>query len=228
MQILKESRHLLVVDDDTRIRNLLQKYLIENGYFVSVVKDAQEAEQLLKEIQCNLIILDLMMPGENGVDFTKKLRRDKNNIPIIMLTAMSESNHRVTGLEVGADDYLVKPFEPKELLLRISNLLKRNNNKEEIYNFDDFSYNLTLNSLMKKNEVIFLTNSEHSLLGHLIKNANKIMSRENLAAELNINERSVDVQIVRLRSKIENNPSRPIFLQTIRSKGYTLTGVKKN
>ena len=223
MQLDKKSKHLLVVDDDTRIRELLQKYLVEQGYFVSIVKNVQEAETLLKEIQCDLIILDVMMPGENGIEFTKRLRtQNKNQIPIIILTAMGEADHRITGLEVGADDYLAKPFEPKELNLRISNILKRNQSDLEIFYFGDFVYNLKTNSLFQQNQPVFLTNSEHALLCFLVKNSNQIITRENLALELNINERSVDVQIVRLRNKIEKNTNRPQFLQTVRSQGYIL------
>ncbi len=162
-----------------------------------------------------------MMPGETGIEFAKRLRiAQKNFVPIIMLTAMGEADNRVAGLEVGADDYLVKPFEPKELLLRISNILKRNQDNKEILYFGDFHYNIKAQSLLKQNQDIFLTNSEHSLLSFLLKHANNVVSREMLAKELNINERSVDVQIVRLRNKVEMNPRRSIFLQTIRGQGY--------
>ena len=133
----KSCIHLLVVDDDTRIRTLLQKYLISQGYFVSSVKSAFEAEEILKDVTFDLIILDLMMPGKNGITFTQELRADKNLVPIIMLTAMGEFEDRIAGLEIGADDYLVKPFEPKELLLRISKILKRNQYK---ISFDKNNY----------------------------------------------------------------------------------------
>ena len=216
--ILNNAKHLLVVDDDTRIRNLLQKYLIENGYFVSTVKNTSEAEHLLKELQCDLIILDLMMPDENGIEFTKRLRKN-NNIPVIMLTAMGDLDNRINGLEVGADDYIAKPFEPKELLLRISNILKRNKTIDSL-NFGSFSYNQNNQSLLKNNNPVFLTTSEQALLNLLIKNHNQIITRDKLADALNINERSVDVQMVRLRNKIETHPSRPLFLQTIRTQGY--------
>ncbi len=224
MKLDKNTPLLLVVDDDTRIRTLLQKYLIEQGYFVSTVKDAFEAEKIIKEIKFNLIILDLMMPGKTGIEFTKELRKtEKSYTPIIMLTAMGELNDRITGLEIGADDYLAKPFEPKELLLRISNILKRHQaHKPNIFQFSDFSYNLNTESLSKQEQSIFLTKSEQVLLSFLIKNANQIIPREELAKQLNINERSVDVQIVRLRNKIESNSSRPQFLQTMRNQGYIL------
>lgn len=221
MKPLKNAQHLLVVDDDARIRSLLQKYFVEHCYFVSIVKNTTEAELLLKNIQVNLIILDVMMPGETGIEFTRKLRKLNNNTPIIMLTAMGEIDNRITGLEVGADDYLAKPFEPKELLLRISNILKRNQEEMEIVYFGDFSYNVKSQTLLKQEQIIFLTSSEHSLLTFLLRNAaNQIISREALALELNVNDRSVDVQVIRLRNKIEANPSRPQFLQTVRNQGY--------
>jgi two-component system, OmpR family, phosphate regulon response regulator OmpR len=223
MQTTRNSQHLLVVDDDTRIRNLLQKYLVEYGYFVSTAKNTAEAEILLQEIKCDLIILDLMMPEETGIEFTKRLRnQNKNFIPIIMLTAMGEFDDRINGLEVGADDYLVKPFEPRELLLRVSNVIKRSQNDLEKFYFGDFNYNISSKSLMQGNTSIFLTQSEHSLLDFLLPHANQIVTREKIAEELNINERSVDVQIVRLRGKIESNPKRPQFLQTVRNQGYIL------
>ncbi|MCT4635242.1 MAG: response regulator [Rickettsiales bacterium] len=223
MENPKKTQHLLVVDDDSRIRSLLQKYLVENNYFVSIVKNTTEAISLLKEIECDLIILDVMIPGETGIEFAKRLRLGKySNIPILMLTAMGEVDDRIAGLEVGADDYLVKPFEPRELLLRITKILKRSQESRSFYYFGDFIYDLPRQLLLQKDKKIFLTQSEYSLLNSLLKNSNKIVSREELAEELGINERSVDVQIIRLRSKIENNPSRPLFLQTVRGKGYII------
>lgn len=223
MERPKKSQHLLVVDDDARIRSLLQKYLVENDYFVSIVKNTTEALALLKEIKCDLIILDVMMPGETGIEFAKRLRLQQyNNIPILMLTAMGEVDDRIAGLEVGADDYLVKPFEPRELLLRITKILKRNQESKDFYYFGDFIYDLPRQLLLQKDKKIFLTHSEYCLLNCLLNHSNKIVSREALAEELGINERSVDVQIIRLRSKIEDNPSRPLFLQTVRGKGYII------
>ncbi len=221
MPLDKNTPHLLVVDDDTRIRNLLQKYLLENEYFVSTVKDTKEAEELLASFACDLIILDLMLPNENGLSFIKRLKAMQIKIPIIMLTAMGEADDRIKGLEIGADDYLAKPFEPKELLLRISNILKYSY-KNHIITFGNFSYDLKNLSLSKFNNVIALTQSENDLLCFLIKHANIIVAREELAAKLNINERSVDVQMARLRSKLEENPSRPFFLQTVRGQGYII------
>ncbi len=222
MESFKRVKHLLVVDDDARIRSLLQKYLIEHGYFVSIAKNTTEALSILGDLICDLIILDVMMPGETGIEFAKKLYYRHSKIPILMLTAMGEVDDRIAGLEVGADDYLVKPFEPKELLLRISNILKRNQDNSKIYYFGDFIYDLSCQILLQNDNKIFLTHSEHNLLGFLLKHSNQIVSRESLAEELGINERSVDVQIIRLRSKIEKNPSRPLFLQTIRGQGYII------
>ena len=222
MESLEKFKHLLVVDDDARIRNLLQQYLIEHGYFVSIAKNTTEAISILGDLICDLIILDVMMPGETGIEFAKKLYSKNSNIPILMLTAMGEVDDRIAGLEVGADDYLVKPFEPKELLLRISNILKRNQDNSKIYYFGDFIYDLSCQILLQKDKKIFLTYSEHNLLSFLLKHSNQIVSREDLSEELDINERSVDVQIIRLRSKIEINPSRPLFLQTIRGQGYII------
>lgn len=219
-----DKQHILVVDDDQGIRNLLQKYLVEQGYLVSNAQNTQEARLLLHDIQCQLIILDLMMPGESGLEFAKYLRQEQKNFtPIIMLTAMGEIEDRVNGLEIGADDYLVKPFEPRELLLRIANILKRKQENQEIIYFGDLSYNFANQALLKQGAPIFLTSGEHSLLSFLLKATDKVVTREELAAELGINERSVDVQIVRLRNKIESNPSRPILLQTIRGQGYTIS-----
>ena len=218
-----DKKHILVVDDDQGIRNLLQKYLVDQGYLVSNVKDTKEARVLLHDVKCQLIILDLMMPGESGIEFAKYLRiEQKNFIPIIMLTAMGEIEDKIHGLEIGADDYLVKPFEPKELLLRIANIFKRTQDKLEVIYFGDLSYNIAKQSLIKQGVQIFLTSGEHNLLSFLLKSSDKVVTREELAVELGINERSVDVQIVRLRNKIETNPSRPILLQTIRGQGYSI------
>lgn len=219
MPLDQNTPHLLVVDDDTRIRSLLQKYLLESGYFVSTAKDTEEADDLLKNFICDLIILDLMLPKENGISFIKRLKKAHNKTPVIMLTAMGETENRIEGLEVGADDYLAKPFEPKELLLRIANILKHNN-KNKIISFGSFTYNQQTKCLYKYDNIISITQSENDLLFLLIQNANTIVEREELANKLSINERSVDVQIVRLRNKIEENPSRPTFLQTIRGQGY--------
>lgn len=223
MQKFKKTQHLLVVDDDVKIRNLLQKYLIENNYFVSIAKNAQEANEVIQNIKCDLIILDVMMPGETGFEFTKRNKSNKfYKTPILMLTAMGEIEDRIKGLEIGADDYLVKPFEPKELLLRISKIIQREQKQSGKYYFGDFIYDKELQSLSQNNQQIILTTSEHILLNYFLEHVNKIITREELSKELKINERSVDVQIIRLRGKIELNPSRPTFLQTIRGQGYII------
>lgn len=223
MTLSPKSAHLLVVDDDNRIRDLLKKYLIENQYLVSTVKNSKEAELLLHEFEFDLIILDVMMPGETGLEFTKKLRESFNiHIPIIMLTAMGEVEDRINGLETGADDYLIKPFEPKELLLRIDKLIKRIGQSNKIIYFGEFSYKQTNQTLCYGYKSLVLTQSERILFDYLLENIGSIVTREALAQRLNINERSIDVQIVRLRNKIENNLSKPHFLQTVRGKGYIL------
>lgn len=202
----------------------MQKYLIENGYYVSIAQNTKEAEFLLQQIHCDLMILDLMMPGENGIDFTRRIRKEKF-IPLIILSAMGETENRIEGLEVGADDYLVKPFEPRELLLRIANIIKRQQDQKDEFYFGKFCYNPNSQLLSKQGDVIFLTQSEHALLNALLLSLDKIVTRANLAAQLKINERSVDVQITRLRAKIEDNPSRPITLQTFRNQGYILNKI---
>lgn len=217
----KDAYHLLIVDDDLKIRNLLQKYLMQNGYFVSTAKNTSEALQIIQEIECHLVILDIMMPDENGIEFTSRLRKDfYQKIPIILLTAKGEIDDKILGLESGADDYIVKPFEPKELLLRIHNILKRMQEDDKEIFFGEYTYNRTNKILKIHNQQIFLTQGENSLLHLLLCRYNQILSREFLARELKINERSVDVQIIRLRNKIEKTPSRPEFLQTVRNQGY--------
>lgn len=223
MKINKASPHLLVIDDDLRIRTLLQKFLLNEGYFVSIAKDAIDAENILKDIKIDLIITDLMMPKKSGLEFTKDIRNNlKMSTPIIMLTARGETSDKINGLEIGADDYLVKPFEPKELALRVINILKRSMKSNDIFSFGNLTYTLNNQTLNKNDQVLPLTQSDQLLLNYFIKNHNQVITREELAKELNINERSVDVQIVRLRNKIEDNASRPLFLQTIRNQGYIL------
>ncbi len=221
MKISSFSPHILLIDDDTRIRNLLKRYLNENGFFVSTLESTKNADQLINQIKTDLIILDLMLPEENGVDFAKRVR-PYNNIPIVMLTAKGEVEDKITGLETGADDYIIKPFEPKELLLRIKNILKRSATQEnkDIIKFSNFKYIVSKNLLFKNDIPISLSTSENILLKLLLKHKNHILSREYLSNHLGINERSVDVQIVRLRGKIEENHNQPIYLQTIRGKGY--------
>ena len=217
--------HILVVDDDTRLRGLLTKYLVDSGFNVSMAKDTTEARELMSKTQFDLLVLDVMLPEESGMDFAEKIR-ENSKIPILMLTAMGDQNNRIKGLEIGADDYLSKPFEPKELVLRINNILRRvNNNKsqDDLCNFGDFSFSFNDLRLKKDGEYIHLTDSEARILLILCKELGKTITREKLS-ELcgGIDDRSIDVQITRLRRKIEQNPKQPQFLQTVRNQGYIL------
>jgi two-component system phosphate regulon response regulator OmpR len=217
--------HILVVDDDTRLRGLLTKYLNDSGFNVSMAKDTTEARELMRQNEFDLLVLDVMLPEEDGMQFATWIRKD-SRIPILMLTAMGDQSNRIKGLELGADDYLSKPFEPKELVLRINNILRRINPVKvasTICKFGDFSFNFSDSRLKKGNEHIYLTDSEAKILSILCKELGKTISRERLS-ELcgGIDDRSIDVQITRLRRKIEQNPKQPQFLQTVRNQGYIL------
>jgi two-component system phosphate regulon response regulator OmpR len=221
---MNDITHILVIDDDTRIRDLLAKFLKDNGFFVSTAKDAYDARNTLKEYIFDLIIVDVMMPGESGVEFTAKLRKTEKT-PVLMLTARGEVEDRISGLESGADDYLPKPFEPRELLLRIQRILQRTKieSKNISTTFGKITFNLEKNSLEKNGENIYITSNEAKLLAILCNNLQKNVSREELAKLCGgINERSIDVQITRLRNKIEEDPKKPIYLKTIRGQGYVL------
>jgi len=223
---MSPKAHILIVDDDDRIRDLLSKYLQKNSFIVTTARDTKEAKTALNLFQCDLVILDVMLPGENGKDFAKYLR-SLSPIAIIMLTALGESADRIAGLESGADDYLPKPFEPKELLLRIENLLKRHFSRNiltnSITNFGEIAFDSQKKIIIKNGHLLKLSNSESKLLQFFIANINKTITREEIAEQLeNINIRSVDVQITRLRNKIESNPKTPIYLQSVRNKGYIL------
>jgi two-component system phosphate regulon response regulator OmpR len=209
--------HILVVDDDTRIRELLWRYLQENGFFVSTAKDAQEAGEILADFCYDLVILDVMMPEENGISFTTRLRHS-SAVPILMLTAMGETEDRIAGLESGADDYLPKPFEPRELLLRIERILNRTRQvtrlvlpKAQIVAFGTMEFNCDNNRLSQNGTLIPLTSGEAKLLSVLVQNRGMVVARERLA-ELcgGVNERSIDVQIIRLRTKIEPDPKKTL------------------
>lgn len=217
--------HLLVIDDDTRLRNLLGRFLEENNFKVSLAKDTTEARSLIAENKFDLMIVDVMLPSETGVEFTANLRQF-SQVPIIMLTARSEFEDRIKGLESGADDYLQKPFEPKELLLRINNVLKRSsisNTNQNLCNFGDFTFNFADSRLKKGDQFVHITDSESKILGILCREKGKAVSREKLSSLCgDIDERSIDVQITRLRRKIEINPKQPHYLQTVRNHGYVL------
>ena len=229
------KKHLLVIDDDTRLRNLLGKFLDENGFQVSLAKDTIEARQMLAHNNFDLLIVDVMMPEENGIDFTNWLRLS-SSIPVLILTARGEPSDRIKGLEVGADDYLAKPFDPKELLLRLNNILKRHAAvtkpleshapaSQDFCQFGDFTFTFAQSRLKKGEEFIHLTESEAKILAILCKQKGVAVMRDKLS-ELcgNIDARSIDVQITRLRKKIEVNPKQPQFLQTVRNQGYVLYG----
>ena len=220
-------KHILVVDDDTRLRNLLQRFLRENGFMVSTAKDADEARMMMQQYKFHLLIVDVMMPKESGLDFLSRLRKE-NSIPVIMLTAMVTVEDRIVGLEGGADDYVAKPFEPKELLLRIANVLKRTpaeDEKQQILSLGTCVFNMQTRELAAKNgEVMHITPVEQNVLSILGAKKGQVFSREKLSEMLGTNQspRSIDVQITRLRKKIEKDSKNPRYLQTLRGKGYML------
>lgn len=222
------DKHILVVDDDTRLRSLLQRYLREQNFLVSAAKDVAEAEKLLGTYVFDLLILDVMMPKVSGTDFLKSLRQANNNVPVILLTAMGDAPDRINGLELGADDYVPKPFEPKELVLRINNILKRAAALKEQsvkLSFHGIVYDLEKGELKAADgKIIHITPVERILLNILGKNSGEVHTREELAVLLGgaENLRTVDVQITRLRKKIETDTKNPRYLQTVRGKGYML------
>ena len=224
----EEQKHILVVDDDTRLRSLLQRYLREQGFLVSTAEDAPSAEKFLGCYQFDLLILDVMMPHISGTDFLKKLRSANNKIPIILLTAMGDAADRVNGLELGADDYVPKPFEPKEVVLRINNILRRAKAEKDQVDrlmFHGMCYDLSRGELIDNNgKVVHITPVERVLLNLLGGNPGQVHTREELAEILGSTEslRTVDVQITRLRKKIEPDTKNPRYLQTVRGKGYML------
>jgi len=216
--------HILVVDDDNRIRSLLKEYLNENNYIVSTSEDSENAKIKLRQFKFDLIVLDVMMPGQNGYDLTKEIKKNIN-IPIILLTAKGEVENRIKGLELGADDYIGKPFEPKELLLRIKNIINKNNkidlNTKYFIGSAQVDLNKMVINLEEKNKKI--NSSEKKVLIEMLSNPGKTYSREEIGKISGINqERSIDVMITRLRQKIETNPKNPKYLQTIRGSGYVL------
>ena len=220
----KYLAHILVVDDDDRIRELVKQYLLENKYLVTTAKDAFDAKNKIEIIKFDLIVLDIMMPKKSGLELTSEIKKEID-LPIILLTAKGETSERVTGLEFGADDYLSKPFEPKELLLRIRNILnktlqKNNINKISIGNSILDLSKLTINRNGKKYKI---NNTEKLILEKMIRSSGKVFSREEIGKLININkERSIDVIITRLRQKVETDSKNPQYLQTIRGSGYVL------
>ena len=221
-----DAPHLLVVDDDRRIRALLLRFLLGEGYRVTTAETAQEARAKLEGLKFDLLILDVMMPGENGFDFARALRA-VSAVPILMLTARDEKESRIKGLEIGADDYLAKPFEPRELSLRVANILKRlrlpSAPAPDLVRFGPFIFHLARGELRRGEEVIRLTDREREMLRILTTSAGETVPRHALAGNGGaVSERTVDVQVNRLRRKIERNPANPLFVQTVRGIGYRL------
>lgn len=222
-----DAAHLLVVDDDTRIRSLLMQFLSSNGFRVTVAGTAAEARRKLAGLDFDLLIVDVMMPGETGVELTRSLRVDKK-VPILMLTALSETDSRIAGLEAGADDYLPKPFDPRELILRINNILRRGGPppvpKVEQIVFGPYTFHIARRELKKGGETIKLTDREQDILAVFANRASETIPRHELVAgDADVGERTIDVQINRLRRKIERDPANPVWLQTVRGVGYRLT-----
>ena len=220
----KIKYHILVVDDDDRIRELVKEYLNENEFIISTGNSAEEAKIKMKYFNFDLIVLDVMMPGQNGFEFTKEIKKN-SNLPIILLTAKGEVENRIQGLELGADDYLGKPFEPKELLLRINNIVKKSKkiNLNKINKIGEAKIDLNKMSIQLKNKINKINNVEKKVLIEMLANPGKTYSRIQIGEISNIiQERSIDVMITRLRQKIEANPKNPKYLQTIRGSGYVL------
>jgi two-component system phosphate regulon response regulator OmpR len=219
-----DAPHLLVVDDDARIRNLLSRFLTAEGYRVSTADNAAEARARLSGLHFDLLILDVMMPHESGLDFARSLRRE-SQVPILMLTARAEPEQRIEGLETGVDDYLTKPFEPRELLLRVSNVLRRGGAAPATgeVRMGNFVFHIGRGELKCGNETVRLTERERELLRYFAQRPGMPVSRHELAKDgENGGERAIDVQINRLRRKIEKDPANPVYLQTVRGKGYIL------
>ena len=220
------SKSILIVDDDKRLRELLEDYLSEKKYKIYLSEDFADAKEIIEYFVFDLIIVDRMMPSGDGIDLIKAIK-DKSNTPVILLTAMGETENRIAGLKIGADDYLSKPFEPEELYLRIQKLLalfKNDAFDNKSFIFGDFVFNIGTLQLKKNSKIVYLTEGENKLLLKLINKNNAIVLREELA-ESDYDEselRKVDVQVTRLRQKIEENPKQPRFIKTIRGKGYKL------
>ena len=225
---MTELPHILVVDDDTRLRELLRKYLTEQGFRVTAASSAADARAKLASLAFDLLVLDIMMPGESGLDLAASLRQG-SNVPILMLTAMGEAEDRIAGLERGADDYLPKPFEPRELVLRIRTILRRAAPEPAAAALKElrlgaFSFDMERRILQRGPDQVHLTEAEAALLVTLAKSPGNAMSREELSRQTgsDVNSRTVDVQVTRLRRKIETDPRFPRYLQTVRGRGYVL------
>ena len=220
----KFSGHILVVDDDDGIRDLVKQYLTENNFLITTANNAEDAKEKISIIKFDLIVLDIMMPGKTGLEFTLE-NKDKINTPIILLTAKGEATERIKGLEVGADDYLPKPFEPKELILRIKNILNKTKvkNQKKIIEFDSIKINLNKSLIIQNKKEFKINNTEKIILEKMINAPGQTFSREFIGKLIDLDkERSIDVIITRLRKKIEIDPKNPKYLQTIRGAGYVL------
>ncbi len=224
--------HLLIVDDDERIRTLLQKFLMRNGFLVTAARDVAHARRILSGLEFDLLVLDVMMPGEDGIAFTRTLR-ETSSVPILLLTAKGETDNRIEGLEAGADDYLPKPFEPKELLLRINAILRRmpdspvDETAPKVLTLGPIRYDMERGEMWEGENLVGLTGTEMQLMKIFSSKCNEPISRAKLVEELGrdrgqAQERAVDVQITRLRRKIEADPKQPRYLQTVRGAGYML------
>jgi two-component system phosphate regulon response regulator OmpR len=229
IDLADHAHHILVVDDDRRLRELLARFLTQNGFRVTTAASAAEAQAMSESLVFDAVVLDVMMPGENGFDYARRVRKD-SQVPILMLTAQADPADRVTGLEIGADDYLAKPFETRELILRLSNILKRATPSQpaeapaavEAIRFGPFTYRFDRGELRRDEEVIRITDREREILNILGQSPGGNVAREDLAGGSGANERTVDVQINRLRRKIEVDPANPVYLQTVRGVGYRL------
>jgi len=220
----KFKAHILVVDDDDRIRELVKQYLNDNNYLVTTANSSEDAEKKIDIIKFDLIVLDIMMPGKSGLEFTSENKK-KINTPIILLTAKGEAIDRIEGLELGADDYLPKPFEPKELTLRIKNILEKTKTKvqKRVVNFSNINIDLNKLLIIKNKKEFKINNTEKIILDKMINSPGQTFTREEIGKLINLEkERSIDVIITRLRKKIESDPKNPKFLQTIRGTGYVL------
>ncbi len=230
MDASSDKPHILVVDDDTRLRELLKSFLSRNDFRVSTAANAAEARQRISSLDFDLIVLDVMMPGETGLEFAAELRRT-DDVPILMLTAMVETKDRIAGLEMGVDDYLGKPFEPRELLLRIQSVLRRgrpaaatSSEPQRQVAFGPMQFDLELGELTHKGKRVSLTDAEIALMRAFTGRIGEVLSRETLCKTVgaDVNERAIDVQVTRLRRKIEPDPSFPRYLRTVRGQGYRL------
>ena len=220
----KSKAHILIVDDDDRIRELVKQYLNDYDFLVTTANNAEDAKQKIDIIKFDLIVLDIMMPGQSGLEFTNENKK-KIGTPIILLTAKGEATDRIEGLEIGADDYLAKPFEPKELILRIRNILEKtkSKNQKRVVNFSNVNIDLNKLLIIKNNKEFKINNTEKIILEKMINSPGQTCSREEIGKLINLyKERSIDVIITRLRKKIEDDPKNPKYLQTIRGAGYVL------